>query len=82
MMEIPCQARGGDVQNGRLALESFRIQAMNESAVHANAHQLSAEIKQRGRILGFDLVGIAPAEASKYRDYFRNWIETQQHGSM
>jgi len=48
----------------------------------SDASQLAAAIKQRGRTLGFDLVGIASAEASKYRDYFRDWIETARHGSM
>ena len=45
-------------------------------------HQLAAQIKQKARGLGFDLVGIAPAEPSKYRDYFRNWIESGQAGTM
>jgi epoxyqueuosine reductase len=44
--------------------------------------QLSAEIRQQARLLGFDLVGIAPAEQSGYRDYFRQWLDTQQHGTM
>jgi len=45
-------------------------------------HQLAAEIKQKGRSLGFDLVGIVPATASKYRDYFHQWLDTGQAGSM
>src|SRR5438477_9943435 len=46
------------------------------------AHQLAAEIKQRACALGFDLVGIAPAAATKYRDYFRHWLDDGQHGTM
>jgi epoxyqueuosine reductase len=45
-------------------------------------HQLAAEIKQRARALGFDLVGIAPASVSQYRDYFRQWLDDGQHGTM
>jgi epoxyqueuosine reductase len=43
---------------------------------------LASEIKQRARQIGFDLVGIAPAEPSMYRDYYRQWLETARHGAM
>jgi epoxyqueuosine reductase len=45
-------------------------------------HQLAAEIKQHARSLGFDLVGIAPAEASKYRAYFAEWLANGSAGEM
>ena len=45
-------------------------------------HQLAAENKQRARHLGFDLVGIASAEPSRYRDYLRQWLDDGQAGSM
>ncbi|HEY8668513.1 MAG TPA: tRNA epoxyqueuosine(34) reductase QueG [Tepidisphaeraceae bacterium] len=45
-------------------------------------HQLAAEIKQRARHLGFDLVGIAPAAPSAYRDYLRHWLDDGQAGTM
>jgi len=53
-------------------------------AVSANidVHQLAAEIKSFGRQLGFDLIGIASAEPSQYRDYFRNWLDEGRAGSM
>ncbi len=44
--------------------------------------QLSAEIKKRARSLGFDLVGIAPAEPSRYREYLRDWLDSGQAGAM
>ncbi|HWP39690.1 MAG TPA: tRNA epoxyqueuosine(34) reductase QueG [Tepidisphaeraceae bacterium] len=44
--------------------------------------QLAAEIKQQARRLGFDLVGIASAEPSRYRDYFRQWLVAGQAGTM
>src|SRR4051794_17800813 len=44
--------------------------------------QLTAEIKQYARRLGFDLVGIAPAEPSKYRQYFRDWLDSGKAGQM
>src|SRR5450432_3819134 len=43
---------------------------------------LSAEIKHRARDLGFDLVGIAPAESSQYKDYFREWLANGNAGEM
>jgi epoxyqueuosine reductase len=44
--------------------------------------QLTAEIKNRARRLGFDLVGIAPAEAPKFGPYFREWLDDGRHGTM
>ena len=41
-------------------------------------HQTAAEIKLMATRLGFDLVGIAPASPSKYRDYFRQWLDDGQ----
>jgi epoxyqueuosine reductase len=32
--------------------------------------------------MGFDLVGIAPADASQYRDYFRQWLDDGNAGTM
>ena len=43
---------------------------------------MDATIKSQARQLGFDLVGVAPAEASKYRGYFVEWLETGRHGTM
>jgi epoxyqueuosine reductase len=45
-------------------------------------HQLAAEIKQFARRLGFDLVGICDASPSAYRDYFRQWLDDGQAGTM
>ena len=46
-------------------------------------HQLAAEIKNYARaVLGFDLAGIAPAEPSRYADYFRHWLDSGRAGSM
>jgi epoxyqueuosine reductase len=45
-------------------------------------HQLAAEIKQHARSLGFDLVGVAPAEVSKYRAYFAEWLANGSAGEM
>jgi epoxyqueuosine reductase len=43
---------------------------------------IAAAIKLKGRELGFDLVGIARAEGSAYRDYFRGWLDGGQAGAM
>src|SRR4030081_1677588 len=45
-------------------------------------HQLAADVKQRARDLGFDLVGIAAADPSRYRDYLRQWLDDGQAGTM
>lgn len=47
-----------------------------------DAHQLAALIKQKTLALQFDLVGIAPASASAYREYLRQWLDDGQHGTM
>lgn len=44
--------------------------------------ELAGQIKGRARELGFDLVGIAPAEPSRYRDYLRQWLDDGQAGTM
>ena len=49
---------------------------------HLLDHSLSAKIKDRARALGFDLVGIAPAAPSRFRDYVRRWLDEGHGGSM
>lgn len=48
----------------------------------AQPAQLAAAIKQHARTLGFDLVGIASAEPSAYRDYYREWLDDGRAGTM
>ncbi len=55
---------------------------MNTTAVKQDLHALAGEIKRRAREDGFDLVGIAPASPSAYRDYLRQWLDTGQAGEM
>jgi epoxyqueuosine reductase len=43
---------------------------------------LAEKIKAKAREIGFDLVGIASAEPSKYTDYFRQWLAAGKNGSM
>ena len=47
-----------------------------------DAHALAGEVKRRGLELGFDLVGIAPASGSAYREYFRRWLDEGRGGTM
>src|SRR4051812_47407703 len=44
--------------------------------------QLAAEIKQHARTLGFELVGIASARPSEYRDYYRQWLDDGRAETM
>jgi epoxyqueuosine reductase len=55
---------------------------MTEMSTHLDSHQLVAEVKRRARKLGFDLVGIAPASPSEFRDCYRQWLDDGQHGTM
>ena len=48
----------------------------------SSTHQLAAEVKQRARAVGFDLVGIAPAAPSVYREYVRRWLDDGRAGTM
>ena len=43
---------------------------------------IALEIKRKGRDIGFDLVGIASVSPSKYRDYYRAWLDDGQAGTM
>src|SRR5688572_22511893 len=55
---------------------------MTATPVQQDAHQLAAEIKQRARALGFELIGIADAAPSRYREYLRQWLDDGQAGTM
>jgi epoxyqueuosine reductase len=57
-------------------------QGVNLSPPTIDSGQLAALLKQRARSLGFDLVGIAPADPSRYRDYLREWLDNGQAGTM
>jgi epoxyqueuosine reductase len=39
-------------------------------------------IKARARELGFELVGIAPAERPDHSDFYVDWLEREYHGEM
>jgi epoxyqueuosine reductase len=52
------------------------------SGVTSDRFNLAATIKQRARATGFDLCGIAPADPSRYADYFRQWLDAGRAGSM
>jgi epoxyqueuosine reductase len=47
-----------------------------------DVHELAGRIKGMAREMGFDLAGIAPAGASQYRDYFRQWLDDGNAGTM
>jgi epoxyqueuosine reductase len=42
----------------------------------------TAAIKARARELGFELVGIAPAERPEHADFYLEWLERQYNGEM
>src|SRR5262245_40674526 len=58
------------------------VEALTQSAANIDPHALAGRIKSRAREIGFDLVGIASAEASKYREYFRRWLDDGNAGTM
>src|SRR4051812_28554034 len=55
---------------------------MIATAPITDPHQLAAGVKQQAKALGFDLVGICDASPSKHRDYFRQWLDDGQAGTM
>ena len=55
---------------------------MNAAQDIIPSHQLAALIKQHAKGLGFELVGIADASPARYRQYFRDWLDSGQAGSM
>jgi len=56
---------------------------MNVSPVQNLIDQsLAVKIKDRARMLGFDLAGIAPADPSQFREYLRRWLDEGRGGSM
>ena len=47
-----------------------------------NAAALAARIVTEAHRLGFDLVGILPAEAPATASFYRAWLEHSYHGEM
>jgi epoxyqueuosine reductase len=50
--------------------------------VPTDRHVLASRVKEKARQLGFDLAGIASAKPSQYRDYYRQWLDDGQAGTM
>jgi epoxyqueuosine reductase len=48
----------------------------------STAAERSAVIKSAASELGFDLVGIAPAERPAHADFYRDWLKREYHGEM
>jgi epoxyqueuosine reductase len=55
---------------------------MDSTLTQLDLHALAAAVKRRARELGFELVGIAPAHPSRYREYLRRWLDEGQGGAM
>jgi epoxyqueuosine reductase len=53
-----------------------------DTQFHLDRYAVAAQIKQRARDAGFDLVGIASASASRWGDYLRAWLDEGQAGEM
>ena len=45
-------------------------------------HSLARQIKERALEMGFSLVGFAPAQPSKRKEYLRNWLDQGRAGEM
>jgi len=52
------------------------------SAHSPSARSLTARVKERARELGFDLVGIAPAEEAPFAAALTDWLVHGYHGEM
>src|SRR5665213_1747924 len=56
---------------------------MSSTTFHdLSARALAQSLKARVHEIGFDLVGIAPADFSAHQDYFRRWLDDGHAGSM
>jgi epoxyqueuosine reductase len=55
---------------------------VSSTSAQLDLHSLAAAVKRRARELGFELVGIAPASPSRYREYLRRWLDEGQGGTM
>jgi len=53
-----------------------------QSQAEAKAGQRASIARDLAAELGFGLVGIAPAQASAYREYFEQWLGQDKHGEM
>src|SRR5262245_1373427 len=59
-----------------------KLARMNRAPAHVDVRLLAGQLKRHARELGFDIVGIAPAAPSMYRDYFREWLDDGKGGTM
>jgi epoxyqueuosine reductase len=50
--------------------------------MNVDPYSLAGEIKRRAGDAGFALCGIAPAESSQYREFFRRWLDDGRQGTM
>jgi epoxyqueuosine reductase len=55
---------------------------MNPPTLQLDRMALAAQVKARALDLGFDLVGIAPADPSRYSAYLRDWLDQGRAGEM
>ena len=53
-----------------------------DGEARAAAGRRAARLRARARELGFDQVGIAPAEAPPHGDWLRAWVDRGWHGAM
>ena len=61
---------------------SFADTDPSEAPSAERLRSMTLDIKRVARKIGFDLVGIASASPSKYRDYFRAWLDDGRAGTM
>jgi epoxyqueuosine reductase len=45
-------------------------------------HALARAVKRKASDLGFDLVGVAPADPTRHRAYLRQWLDSGKAGTM
>ena len=49
---------------------------------HPTSMSLTHRIKQKALDLGFDLIGIAPAEQAPHAEAYRRWLANNYHANM
>ncbi len=56
--------------------------APSEGETGIDVHAIAGQARLKSRELGFDLVGIASAEPSKYQNFFQQWLADGRQGQM
>ncbi len=61
---------------------SITFPPSSDALTHDHLHRLAEQIKQWGRELGFQQVGIADTDLAAHEAHLNRWLESGYHGEM